>query len=256
MSALATDLAAALDPGRTFREAIGADAEPWQQDVLLSMARRQLLLTARQVGKSTVTAVAAAQVALYEPASLTLIVSPSQRQSDETLGKVRVVVGRVASVRGNSQELRLESGSRVVSLPATESTTRGFSASRLLIFDEAARVPDEVYVGTLPMVAADGRVIALSTPGARAGWFHDACSQPQVAGWERHRVTVHESARFSPARIAELKAALGDRQFGSEYLCQFVGLMESAFDPDKVEAAFTSRIRPLYGPGGLVSCSA
>jgi hypothetical protein len=244
-ASLAADLLGALDPASTFSAAVGSSPEPWQQRVLFSAARKGLLLTARQVGKSTTTAVKAADTALYEPGSLILIVSPSQRQSDETLAKVRTVLRRAASVTGNASEVRTEAGSRVVSLPATESTTRGFSAARLLIFDEAARVPDDVFIGALPMVAADGQVVALSTPGARVGWFYEAWTDP--VGWERHKVTVHESARYSEARIEELRRSLGGRQFRAEYMCEFVGLSESAFDPDRVEAAFRPDVRPIFG---------
>lgn len=41
--------------------------------------------------------------------------------------------------------LTLENGSRIVSLPGGESTTRGFSGVRLLLVDDAARVEDDTY---------------------------------------------------------------------------------------------------------------
>ena len=38
--------------------------------------------------------------------------------------------------------LELENGSRMVSLPGSEKTTRGFSGAALLLVEEAARVED------------------------------------------------------------------------------------------------------------------
>lgn len=247
MTTLAGDLAAAVDPAHTFRAAVGAEPEPWQRRVLLSTAGQLLLLCARQVGKSTATAVLASHVATVEPGALVLIISPSQRQSDELLAKCRQTVRRVRGLApdGNSSELRFEGGSRIVSLPATEATTRGFSAARLLLIDEAARVPDEVYVGALPMVARDGRVIALSTPGARAGWFWEAWTEGDA--WERHKVTAAESAQYPPERIERLRTALGARQYRAELLAEFVGISDSVFDPDAVEKAFGRNVIPLFG---------
>jgi hypothetical protein len=69
---LARDLALALDPVLLARRA-GIDPDPWQAEVLRSTAPRRLLNCSRQSGKSTVAAVRAVHVALYEPGSLVLL---------------------------------------------------------------------------------------------------------------------------------------------------------------------------------------
>jgi len=67
--------------------------------------------------------------------------------------------------------VRLANGSRILSLPGTEATVRGFSAD-LLIIDEAARVHDSLYEAVRPMLAVTGgRLVALSAPWGRRGWF-------------------------------------------------------------------------------------
>ncbi len=250
-SALAADLASAVDPVVTFGAALRSDPEGWQAGFLRSVASRVLLLCARQVGKSTSTAVLATHRAVYWPGSLVLCVSPSQRQSDELLGKVKAcwrTLGRPVAPAGESaQELRLENGSRVVSLPGTESTTRGFSAADLLLLDEAARISSDVYVGVLPMVALTGRVIALSSPGARSGWFYQAWTG-DGSSWERHRVTAEESAQYPPERLAELRQGLSPREFASEFMCEFVGVTHAVFDPAKIAAA-TCGAPGLFGKG-------
>jgi hypothetical protein len=44
----------------------------------------------------------------------------------------------------------------------------------LVIVDEAARVPDDLYRAVRPMLAvSQGRLIALSTPFGQRGWFYD-----------------------------------------------------------------------------------
>src|SRR5205807_4172638 len=79
--------ALALDPALvfTFR---GWQADPWQRDLLRSQAPRILLNCCRQAGKSTAVAALALHKALFQPGSLVLLVSRSQRQSNELFRKV------------------------------------------------------------------------------------------------------------------------------------------------------------------------
>lgn len=252
LASLARDLAGAIDPAATAR-AFGIEPEPWQARLLRSRARLLLACTCRQIGKSTMASLLGVHTAVYDPGALTVVISPSQRQSDETLAKMRAVyrgLGRPVPLEAeNASEMRLENGSRLLSLPGTESTVRGFSAARLLILDEAARIEDTVFTAVMPMVAADGRVVALTTPGARAGWCWEAWSGERP-GWERIKITAHESAQYPPARIEALRAALGDRQFRAELLAEWTGVSDSAFSPDDVERAFDNVVPPLRF-GGL-----
>ena len=70
-----------------FAEAVGFNPDPWQADVLSSDHDRILMNACRQAGKSTVTSLIATHTALYEPGSLTLLLSPSLRQSAELFRK-------------------------------------------------------------------------------------------------------------------------------------------------------------------------
>lgn len=187
---LAHDLALALDPVLVGREA-GLDPDPWQARFLRSPAPRILLNCARQSGKSTVTALLAAHTALYQPGSLVLLLSPTQRQSHELFRKALDIYRGLSTAVPIQQEsaLRMElaNGSRIVSLPGKEETVRGFSGVRLLAVDEAARVPDELYFSVRPMLAVSaGRLVALSTPFGTRGWWFEAWRSEEP--WERYRV--------------------------------------------------------------------
>jgi hypothetical protein len=86
---MARDLARALDPV-VFSRDCGVEPDPWQAELLRSVMSvvtllRALLLCSRQSGKTTVTALLALWVALFEAPALVVIVSPSQRQSAEML---------------------------------------------------------------------------------------------------------------------------------------------------------------------------
>ena len=90
-SDLAQQLAWALDPVSWARDRFGFIADPWQARMLRSSSRRILLNCSRQSGKSTVTAILAAHVAIFQPGALVLLFSKAQRQSSELFAKVAAI---------------------------------------------------------------------------------------------------------------------------------------------------------------------
>jgi hypothetical protein len=202
------------DPARILTEA-GLTPDRWQEDVLRCSADRLLLLCGRQTGKSTTAAALALRTALLRPGSLTLLVSPSLRQSSELFSdKVMRLfngLGRpVPAARETALALELSSGSRIVSLPGDEATIRGFSSVALLVIDEASRVPDELYGSVRPMLAVSrGRLVCLSTPAGKRGFFFAEWSEGQ--GWHKVRVTADECERISRDFLAAEERSLGPR---------------------------------------------
>lgn len=111
---------------------MGLDPDPWQWDVLRNPHQRELLVVHRQRGKSVTAAVAAVHQALFDPGSLTLVVSPSQRQSQELFRTMLLLyraLGRpVPDEAENALSIALENGSRIIALPGDNATTiRGYS---------------------------------------------------------------------------------------------------------------------------------
>src|SRR5215212_9514285 len=177
MVALRDDLTVALDRV-AFAKKLGITPDPWQRDLLRSTSDRILLNCSRQSGKSTMTAVIALHRALYYPGSLILCLAPALRQSQELFGKVLGFyrdLGRPVSPQAERKlSLELENGSRIVTLPGTEKTIRGFSGTALLVLDEAARVADELYFAVKPMLAVSGgALMMLSTPYGKRGVFYE-----------------------------------------------------------------------------------
>ena len=226
------DLAAALDPCRVM-VAAGLGPDPWQAAFLRSNAPRRLLCCSRQSGKSSTVAALAAHVLLFEPRSLTVIVSPSLRQSGETFRKVqRCIRAWDPGIRPDSEtalSVALPTGSRCVCLPGSVDNLVGFSAPRLVIFDEAAYIPPDPYYAVRPMLAASpgGRLVALSTPNGKQGWFYDEWAG--VAGdWERTKITAAECPRIKREFLEEERRSLGDRAYRQFFEAEF---LEAADDP-------------------------
>jgi hypothetical protein len=214
----------ALDPGQVLR-AQGMTPDPWQQDLLLSRDREVLLNCARQSGKSTTVAALALHTALFLSDSLVLILSASLRQSGELYRKVLAgyeALGCPVAARSRSQErLELVNGSRVVCLPASEETIRGFSDPKLILVDEAARVPDNLYRSVRPMLSVgDGRILCLSTPFGRRGFFYEEWEHGG-ADWKRVRISAPDCPRIRPEFLDRERRSLGDSWVEQEFFCSF-----------------------------------
>ena len=246
---IAADLACALDPVRLAEQG-GFTADPWQAQVLRSTAGRILLNCSRQSGKSTVTAILAVDTALYAPGSLVLLLSPSLRQSQElfkkALGLYRALDRPVSPEAESALRLELENGSRIVSAPGKEGTIRGFSGVRLLVVDEAARVPDELYYSVRPMLAVSGgRLVALSAPFGTRGWWYEAWRSPEP--WERYEVPAAACPRIPAAFLEEERRSMGEWWFEQEYGCRFMDHQDAVFRRADIEAALSADITPLFG---------
>jgi hypothetical protein len=247
---IAADLALALDPA-LLAERAGLDPDPWQRDVLRSTDRQTILLCSRQAGKSTIAATMAVHAAVYQAASLILVMSPSLRQSQELFRKVldvyRSLDRAVPSAAETKLTLELDNGSRIVSLPGKEATIRGYSGVSLLLVDEASRVPDELYQAVRPMLAVSGgRIVLLSTPFGQRGFFHHEWTEGG-SDWQRVRITAADVPRIPAAWLAAERAQIPDLFFRSEYLCEFVSSLDSVFRHDDITAALDPTIAPLFG---------
>ena len=168
---------AAIEDGAAWvEEHLGWKPDETQERVLRTERKRVLLNCTRQWGKSTVTAAKAVMQATREAGSLTLVVSPSARQSGEFLRKAagfaRKLRVRPKGDGDNEISLAFPNGSRIVGLPGNEATVRGFSAVSLLLVDEAARVNDELYLAMRPMLAVSSRGVVADEHAVReAGLF-------------------------------------------------------------------------------------
>jgi hypothetical protein len=244
LGSLTQDLLMALDPAEMIHRS-GMTLDPWQSKLLRSSATRVLLNCSRQAGKSTMSAALAVHTALFEPESLVLLLSPSLRQSQELFKKslacYRAVDGAISATTESALRLELANGSRIVSLPGKEDTVRGFSGVRLLVIDEAARVPSELYFAVRPMLAVSGgRLLALSTPLGNRGWWYDAWVSDEQ--WERFEVPATQCPRISKEFLAEERRTMGEWWFAQEYDCQFMDAQTQAFGREDIDRAFEEEV--------------
>lgn len=250
MGNVARDFARALDPVQTAIAAGYKKLDPKQEEFLRSDEPRHLLNWCRQSGKSTMCAIRAVHDALYDP-GLILLLAPALRQSTELFRKVLEVYHALDDVPKIKDEsalrLELRNGARIVALPGTEATIRGFSAARRIIVDEASRVADGLFASVRPMLATtQGSFTALSTPYGKRGWWHEAWTNGE--GWHRTQVTALECPRIDKGWLAGERKLIGDWQYRQEYMCEFVDTDEQFFSSALIEAALSTEVQPLWRP--------
>jgi hypothetical protein len=207
----------------------GMPPDPWQRALVRSRAERVLVLASRQVGKSQTSAAVAVAELLTRSNATVLVTGPSVRQSGECFRKGVDLFDRLGqplrAVRRGASFLELANGSRLLAVPGNEKTIRGFSAVALVIVDEAARVPDGLLTAVRPMLAVGGgRLMAVSTPFGKRGWFFNEWTGQ--ASWERVRVRADECPT-------------------QEYLCSFEEATDAVFSTDDILAAATDEA-PLF----------
>jgi Terminase large subunit, T4likevirus-type, N-terminal len=243
---------------------LGFRPDPWQAKLMRSQSKRILACTSRQGGKSQTAALCALHEAITKPVSLTLIVSKAMRQSRELFGKVRDSWEQLLSfaameglpyqtpelelTEDNLTSLRFANMSRIVSIPASNSTIRGFSAVSLIIIDEAAFVPDELYLSVRPMlIISKGRLLMLSTPFGKRGHFYREWSGLGAKDWERYEVpaTMIPEERISAEDLRAERDALDDWWFEQEYLCRFQDAIGQVFASEDIDRSVKPELEVL-----------
>jgi hypothetical protein len=134
------------------------------------------------------------------------------------------LLGKPAGATSEAQTtLETEAGSRIIAVPGGTggATVRAYSADLILV-DEAAQVDDATFTAIRPMVGATGgRIILLSTPWGREGFFADAATGA-TGGWVVRRVSAEDI--LDPTFLASEKASMTEADYEREYRTSFEAL--------------------------------
>jgi hypothetical protein len=231
-------------------QALDFQPDPVQQNLLDHPAPRLILCCSRQWGKSTVTAIKALHHAVHHPRSLVLVAAPTARQSGEWLIKTTALAQRLGlRTRGDRVSrlgLLLPNGARLVALPGKAANVRGYSAANLIILDEAAFAPDDLYHALRPILhKTAGRLWLLSTPFRQTGFFHREFHHGPA--WHRIVVPATDCPRIPPEFLAEERLSLGEDVFQREYMCQFTAPGTQIFARRLLDSAVSDLYDPFNG---------
>jgi hypothetical protein len=234
-----------------MREVSGITPHAWQETFLRAPRGSSVaVLSARQVGKTTVAACGMAHAAIFMPGSLSVIACPTQAQSAEALRKVRDMVlkagGKLTS--DNVYKLELANGSRVLALPDTEDSIRGLTVDAWIVADEAARLKSSIMAALHPMrtQCPDARFAMLSTAWRLTDTFWSVWSSDDPS-WIRINATLNAAPGLIAADvIARARSQLSADDFKREYLGIPTGNQVSPFTLSLYERATQSVVNQNF----------
>lgn len=187
------------------------------------------------------------RTALLRPATTCIVLAPIQPQANELLRKVVTAyyrIGRpVELLREGQTYLELANRSRILALPGKERSVHSYSTD-LLVIDEAARVPDEVFHAASPQLSVSkGRMIAISTAFVKTGYFYREWTG---GGDEYHRVSVTATMcpRHSREFLLSERRAMGDWWFNAAYLNIFGDDVAAVFRSEDIKAMLVDDPEP------------
>jgi hypothetical protein len=237
---------------------LGFSLDPVQEKIIQDTSTRIIVNCTRQWGKTTtVAAKAAAEALAMDKPGLILIVAPVERQARELFRKIRTSLRYALGTsekwpEDNKTSLELPNGARIVAVPAKGENIRGYTNPYLIIMDEAAFIPDEDYRSVRPMLSHGARLILMSTPFGKRGFFYETWKH-QDKRWNKYSVTAEQCSHIGADFLDEERIALGPIWYRQEYCCEFLDNVNSYFDMDAVRLALEDELDPLWpvrGDGG------
>jgi len=139
-------------------------------------------------------------------------------------------------------EVELINNGRVVVVPASSDTLRGYSAADLIIIEEAAFCPDDAINAVLPSRAEHGRVVAITTPGgSRDCFFFQVWSKGNVRRIIARSTEIPRMAK----KVAFDKQHMPDVRFRVEHLLEWLGSGHQFIAADVIAGAVTMEIGAL-----------
>ena len=232
---------------------------PFQYDIIRGFHehRNCIVLTGRQLGKTTTAAAYLLWSAMFNDDKTILIAANVFRQALEIMERIRTMYEscpdhiRAGVVSYNKSSIKFDNGSRIVAQATTPNTGRGMSIS-LLYVDEmsfaGAKMIEDMWTSLSPTLATGGKAIITSTPKSDVDMFaklwqgannntdefgnpDPICVNgegkngyfPVLVTWDKHPDRDQKWADEEEAKIGKAK-------FAQEHCCQFVTSDETLID--------------------------
>jgi hypothetical protein len=221
--------------------------------------RFNVILKARQLGISTITAGYISWLMLFHKDKSILVMATKFATAGNLVKKVKSIMKnlpewiRIATISvDNRTSFELSNGSTIKAASTSGDAGRSEALS-LLVLDEAAHIEglEELWTGLYPTLSTGGRCIALSTPNGVGNWFHKTCADAESGANNFNLTTLQWDVH--PDRDAEWYKKetrnMSKRQIAQELECNFNTSGETVFDPDCMEWLLTNVKEPKYRTG-------
>jgi hypothetical protein len=207
--------------------------------------RFNVILKARQLGISTVTAAYVAWLMMFHREKNVLVIATKFNTAANLVKKVKAIIKnlppwlRISNVDiDNRTSFVLSNGSQIKASSTSGDAGRSEALS-LLVIDEAAHVEglEELWMGLYPTLSTGGRCIALSTPNGVGNWFHKIYTEsesksndfyPTKLPWDKHPDRNSEWFEKETRNMSR-------REIAQELECNFNMSGETVFGAEDME---------------------
>ncbi len=173
--------------------------------------------------------------ALHEDPGIYLMLSKGARDSQELLKRLKVIVKELpdefsdeATVKAT--EITFTSGSRIISLPATEEAPRMHSPAGVF-WDEMAFTPytEGIWTAVKPAIDSGGSFVGVSTPNGTDNVFYHLYSD-KSNGFGKIKLHWKEHPERDTAWRKEAQRGLSQARWKQEYELDFGALADRVYD--------------------------
>ena len=221
--------------------------------------RFNVILKARQLGISTITAAYVAWMMLFHKEKNVLVIATQFKTASNLVKKVKAIHKnlpdwlRISEISiDNRTSFELTNGSQIKATSTSSDAGRSEALS-LLVIDEAAHIEGlgELWTGLYPTLSTGGRCIALSTPNGVGNWFHQTCIDAEKEDNDFFLTTlkwdVHPDR--DQAWFQNETKNMSRRQIAQELECNFNMSGETVFHADDMKIIEDSLRDPEYKTG-------
>jgi len=224
--------------------------------------RFNIILKARQLGLSTLTAGYSLWMMTFHQDKNILVIATKQDTAKNLVTKVRVMHANLPSwlkqkcVEDNKLSLRYNNGSQVKAVASGEEAGRSEALS-LLILDEAAFIDkiEPIWAAASQTLSTGGQCIALSTPNGIGNWFHKTWVGAEESENDWNFIRLHWN--LHPERDTEWRAEqdglLGPSLAAQECDCDFLTSGQSVIDGKILEEYQQTQVRDPLEKRGIDS---
>src|SRR3990167_6393372 len=230
---------------------------------ILSCPQDLCLVSGRQVCKSTVMAMDAAEYAVHNRNKTVLMISSVERQAFGLFEKCMDYIYRhyknnikYGVKKPTKSEVNFKNGSKILCLP-TGMDGHGirFLTVHRLYADEAHFIPEEVWRAVTPMLAiTGGKQRLFSTPHGSSGYFYDCCQSPLFQVYHKSTEEMVEEREIGQTwsmeqrnsakdYLARERARMTNLQYAQEYLGRFVNELRQVFSDETIKKAMVLKRR-------------
>lgn len=234
---------------------------PFQSQLLEDFEdhRFNVILKARQLGISTVTAAYVAWMMMFHREKNVLVIATKFSTAANLVKKVKAIIKalpawlKISTVDiDNRTSFVLSNGSQIKASSTSGDAGRSEALS-LLVIDEAAHVEglEELWMGLYPTLSTGGRCIALSTPNGVGNWFHKTYTEsesrlndfyPTKLPWAKHPDRDQEWFEKETRNMSR-------REIAQELECNFNMSGETVFSSEDLERCINNTSEPKHRTG-------